>query len=303
MRCHNRWIGLVVALLLSGCALQDDVYTLDHRLTALERHNVELARQNQALEKRNQELLQAKETIATRVEGLDETRRNEEIELRGQYAEMAAQLQAMRDANQLVSGRLDEMEYLLNQKLNGFEANQEKIDARMDRLATDVAGLQKKLGQTKRAASTTVSKPAVSKPAAATAAPRPEPAVVASDADKTLYDATKAAFDGGDMQAAREGFEKLIAEFPDSRYADNAQYFIGETYYREKWYEKAILEYQKVIENFPDGNKVAAALLKQGLAFINIGERNNARLILKDLATRFPGTQEAKTAQQKLDTL
>jgi TolA-binding protein len=58
-----------------------------------------------------------------------------------------------------------------------------------------------------------------------------------------------------------------LKRFPKSDNADNAQFWIGEIYYRQKWYETAILEYQKVIENYPKGNKVQASLLKQGFAF------------------------------------
>ena len=57
------WIGLVAAVLLCSCALQDDVYTLDHRLSALERRNLELEKQNRELETLNQDLVQAKESM------------------------------------------------------------------------------------------------------------------------------------------------------------------------------------------------------------------------------------------------
>jgi TolA-binding protein len=63
------------------------------------------------------------------------------------------------------------------------------------------------------------------------------------------------------------------------------------------------LEYQKVIENYPSGNKIPAALLKQGLSFLNIGETNNARLVLKELVAKHPGTNEAAIAKQKLESL
>ncbi|MFQ5486070.1 MAG: tetratricopeptide repeat protein, partial [Desulfobacterales bacterium] len=81
---------------------------------------------------------------------------------------------------------------------------------------------------------------------------------------------------------------------------DNAQFWIGDTYYREKWFEKAILEYQKVIENYPKGNKVPASLLKQGFAFFNIGDKANARLILKELIKKYPQSNETKIAIKKL---
>ena len=44
-----------------------------------------------------------------------------------------------------------------------------------------------------------------------------------------------------------------------------------------------------------------AALLKQGYAFANLGEKGNARLILKELIRKYPGTSEAKIAAEKLD--
>ena len=82
--------------------------------------------------------------------------------------------------------------------------------------------------------------------------------------------------------------------------AGNAQFWLGETYYREQWYEKAILEYQKVIENYPDGNKIEASLLKQGLAFFNLGDKANARLILQELIRKHPKSNEAQIARQKV---
>ena len=296
---RNLWIGLVAAVLLCSCALQDDVYTLDHRLSALERRNLELEKQNRELEKLNQDMLQAKENISSRVEGLDQTRRNEEVALRGQYAGLAAQLQSQQESSQMISGRLEEMEYLLNQKLNGFEENQTKNRERMDRLATDMAALQKRLDLIDQylnleGAKAPKSKPPVSTTAAAAAKPA---------SDQAIYLEAKKTFDAGDFEAARNGFEKLIADYPKSPQADNAQFWIGETYYREKWYEKAILEYQKVIENYPSGNKIPAALLKQGLSFLNIGETNNARLVLKELVAKHPSTNEATIAKQKLESL
>ena len=67
MRIHVLRIGLIAAVLLSGCALQDDVYTLDHRLSALERRNLDLEKQNRELQQLNRDLLEAKKNISSRV--------------------------------------------------------------------------------------------------------------------------------------------------------------------------------------------------------------------------------------------
>jgi tol-pal system protein YbgF len=302
MRIKTLWMSLVAAALLCSCAIQDDIYTLDHRLAALERRSLELEKQNRELEKLNQELLETKKKITSRVEGMDQTRRDDGLELRSRYAALAADLDARRQEGQLLAGRLEEMEYLLNQKLRGFEDNQLKNRDQMDRLATDMAGIQKRLDVVDQYLNLEgggkTQKQTTPPPAKATGATTTPPA-----SDQTLYQEAKKAFDEGKMEAARKGFEKLIASYPKSQQADNAQFWIGETYYIEKWYEKAILEYQKVIENYPSGNKIPAALLKQGLSFLNIGETNNARLLLKELVAKYPGTNEAGIAKQKLASL
>lgn len=292
------WIGIVAAVLLCSCALQEDVYTLDHRLSTLERRNLELEKQNRELEKRNHDLHQAKKKISSRVEGMDQSRRDDEIQLRGQYAGLAAQLQSQREAVQILSGRMEELEYLIKQKLRRFEDNQRKNRERMDRLATDTAAVKKRIdtmdqylnlegGQPPKTEKKVASAPAAARPAS----------------DRALYHEAKKAFDDGNFEAARKGFVQLIAAHPQSQHADNSQFWIGETYYREKWYEKAILEYQKVIEKYPSGNKVPAALLKQGLSFLKIGETSNARLVFKELVAKHPGTSEAGIAKQKLESL
>ncbi len=300
MQYKFAWIGITAVVLLSSCALQDDVYTLDHRLTALERRNVDLEKLNRELEQRNQELMTAKENIASRVEGLDQTRRDDEMALRSQYASLTADVQALQDASNAHAGRLDEISYQLEQKLKRYEENQQNQQERLDRLATDIAGMQKRLDTIEQQLNVAVT------PAANTAPEKPSaksPPVAKKMPDEERYLLAKKAFDNGDMEAARKGFETLIAENPKSQHADNAQFWIGETYFRQKWYEKAILEYQKVIENYPSGNKVAAALLKQGFAFQNIGETSNARLVLKELIAKYPGTTEAEAAKRKLESL
>lgn len=82
--------------------------------------------------------------------------------------------------------------------------------------------------------------------------------------------------------------------------ADNSLFWIGEIYYKNGDYKRAIIEYQNVIEKYPSGNKVPAAYLKQGLAFYNIDRKDNAKLIFETLISKFPLTNEALIAKKKL---
>jgi len=77
-------------------------------------------------------------------------------------------------------------------------------------------------------------------------------------------------------------------------------YWIGEGWYGEKKYENAILQFQDVIQKYGEHPKVAAALLKQGLAFHALGDLKNARVILQKLVDTFPLSEEAKKAKEKL---
>ncbi len=120
---------------------------------------------------------------------------------------------------------------------------------------------------------------------------------------EVIYKHAKELLDKEDYDSARFEFEKFINLFPESKNADNARFWIADTYYREKWYEKSILEYQKVIENYSSGNKVAGALLKQGYSFAELGEIANARLILKELIKKYPDSKEAGFATKKLESL
>ena len=104
----------------------------------------------------------------------------------------------------------------------------------------------------------------------------------------------------------REAIARLNAflrKHPKSEYADNAQYWIGESYYALKEFDQAILEFDAVRRKYPSGDKVPAALLKQGFAFAELGDKVDARLILQELIARYPQSKEAVKAKQKVKAL
>ncbi len=109
-----------------------------------------------------------------------------------------------------------------------------------------------------------------------------------------------------DRKNYREAIVRLnefLRKHPKSEYADNAQYWIGESYYALKQFDQAILEYDAVRRKYPSGNKVPAALLKQGFAFAELGDKVDARLILQELIARYPQSKEAVKAKEKVKAL
>ena len=110
-------------------------------------------------------------------------------------------------------------------------------------------------------------------------------------------------FKAGDMAAARSIFTKFLEQYPKHDLVANAHYWVGETHYSEKEYEQAILAFQEVIKNFPQKDKVPAAMLKQSLSFKAIKDNKSTKFVLKKLVEGFPKSEEAKKARELLKGL
>jgi tol-pal system protein YbgF len=99
---------------------------------------------------------------------------------------------------------------------------------------------------------------------------------------------------------AREKFEALLRDFTENEYSDNARFWIGESYYREKNYEDAILAYEDVLKKHPESEKAPAAMLKQGMAFYELQDPETGRIILEKLIEKFPDSEQTGIARKKL---
>jgi tol-pal system protein YbgF len=104
-------------------------------------------------------------------------------------------------------------------------------------------------------------------------------------------------------------YDKAIQQFrtfqrknSTSEMADDAQYWIGESYFTRRDYNRAILEFNDVLK-YRKGDKVPAALLRQAEAFVEIGDKTDARLILQKLLNDYPNSLQAKDARERLQSL
>jgi tol-pal system protein YbgF len=287
--------GTILCLWAAGCASQRDVLILDQRLRALERQNRELQDQHGVLQKQ----LQAE------VDRFSAASQDVEAGLRTGYAGMSASMDRVQQELRLLSGRMEEVEHSLQRRVADDRSDAARRKEQLDAAGLLAAQIDRRLTAIEQYLDL---KPPAARAAAPPGAPRAgEDAAPRPDdpglTDSQLYAQSKSAFDDGRMDAARQGFDQLLKRFPQSNLANNAQFWIGESYYREKWYEKAILEYQTVIEKYPDGNKVPAAMLKQGMAFLQLGDEPNARLVLRELGRRYPESSEARAGAEKLKEL
>jgi tol-pal system protein YbgF len=120
------------------------------------------------------------------------------------------------------------------------------------------------------------------------------------DAMEALYKNAKQTYERKEFAAAREKFREFLAVYPKGELSDNAQFWIGESFYSEKDYEKAIIAYDDVLKKFSKGDKIPSALLKQALCWLELGDKTFARSLLKRVIKEHPRTQQAKIAKEKL---
>jgi len=105
------------------------------------------------------------------------------------------------------------------------------------------------------------------------------------------------------MKKARELFEKFLSDYPNSRFAADALYWIGEAHYSNGDYEEAVLHFDRVIKEYPGCKKELSALLKQAQAFAKMNDPQSARIILQRLIKEHPHTAQARAAKIKLKDL
>ncbi len=106
-----------------------------------------------------------------------------------------------------------------------------------------------------------------------------------------------------DYTGAQKALEGFLAKYPSHKLADHAQYWLGEIHYAKGDWAKAILEFDKVIKDYPGGGKVAAAMLKQGFSFDQLGSTKEARVLLKAVVDKYPSSKEAELASKKLESM
>jgi tol-pal system protein YbgF len=130
-------------------------------------------------------------------------------------------------------------------------------------------------------------------------APAPAPTMSPQEAYSVAYnDYLK-----GNYDLAVESFNLYRQQFPASPLADNALYWIGECRYSQRKFEEAIDAFDELIVGYPQGDKAAAAHLKKGLSFIELGRKPEALAALKLLVAKYPLEEEARIAQDKIREL
>jgi tol-pal system protein YbgF len=107
----------------------------------------------------------------------------------------------------------------------------------------------------------------------------------------------------GNYQLAVEQFRQFLARFPLSEQADDAQYWIGESFFNQGLYDQALAEFDNLLSTYPQGDKVPAARLKRAYTLLTMNQTETGIKELRQLLIEFPDSAEATAAKQRLEQL
>jgi tol-pal system protein YbgF len=127
-------------------------------------------------------------------------------------------------------------------------------------------------------------------------------AVPANDGPAIEYRAAVELVKAGKHDEAVAALRAFLKAYPRHDYADNAQYWLGESFYAQKDYTHALGEFRATIETYPRGNKVPDALLKVGYCYGALGQAEKARAVLEQVVNLYPKSEPAALATKRLET-
>ena len=299
-------IVLISIAALGGCTMvkNEDWKRLNQDISDLKRENQDLNKAKESLGLRAEESKIALEEIkkhldeiekkagvqlSSKISATEKALSETEKKLRKNQADVAADMTSIRSDFQVLTGRFEETKYAVQKGLQEEKASKEEANRRHKDVFQTLEDLQKRIAAIEQSL-------LLLRQGKEAGKEKPAEAPSLEDAYKDAYET----YQKGDYASAREKFKKYLEAYPGTKYSENAMYWIGESHYSEKEYEKAIVEFDDVGKKYPDGTKAPAALLKQGMAFSALGDKKSANAIFKKLTEKYPKSEQADVARKKL---
>jgi tol-pal system protein YbgF len=129
------------------------------------------------------------------------------------------------------------------------------------------------------------------------------PPATGAAAEKQAYDEAFAALRDGRYAESARRFQAFLAEHPQGELADNALYWLGESYYVTQNYRIALDTFNDLLARFPDSAKAPDALLKVGYCHYELKEWPQAEQVLNEVVRLYPEQTVGKLAQGRLRAL
>jgi tol-pal system protein YbgF len=139
-------------------------------------------------------------------------------------------------------------------------------------------------------------------PPSATPPVQPAAPPVRGDAssEQRSYESALDQFKAGNYGSAIVGFQTFLKAYPRSALAASAQYWVGNAYYAQRNFKEAIASQRTLVNNYPESQKVPDALLNIASSQLELGDAGGARKTLDNLIAKYPQSEAADKARNRL---
>ncbi|AFO51554.1 hypothetical protein T1E_5733 [Pseudomonas putida DOT-T1E] len=121
--------------------------------------------------------------------------------------------------------------------------------------------------------------------------------------EKLYYDAAFDLIKQKDFDKASQAFNAFLRKYPNSQYAGNAQYWLGEVNLAKGDLQGASQAFAQVSQKYLKHSKVPDSLYKLADVERRMGHTDKVKGILQQVVTQYPGTSAAQLAQRDLQKL
>jgi len=299
-----KFLLLLIPLILNGCvAYQEEFQTLKIKVINLE---AIVNKQNQKYEEMEKRL----NVIDKKITSLEnKISKDVLVDIKTQ---ILSDLEDIKYQQALLSSQLEDLKFSKEEQDKEFTDRLNNLFTQVQALQLRIKEIEKKLGITPKVVSnetTVVSNETISSNKTAilstnaTNATNTNATITQVEKPLTeveLYEKAYSSYQQGDFKNARKLFEEYIEKFPKGKWIGQAYFWIGESYFKEKKYEEAILSYQKLIELRGWHPLKPTAMFKQAQAFKALGDIEAYKILLKKVINQYPNSKEAEKAKKLL---
>jgi tol-pal system protein YbgF len=313
-----RWLALAIAAMFCGAlggailapqpadAVSREIIQLQQQVSQLiqgqQDLSTALAADTATLRTLVQQSLDSSSQLHNQMGSLQKTVQDMQANTSSTVNAMTQQTQGISDNLQDVQARFAK----LSQQLNDIQSSLQSIDAKVSQTGGGGVAAATSAGGTVPGGTAPGGAPSSANPAdgGAPGAPvAPGAAPMAPISADTLYQNALRDYTSGNYDLSRQEFSDYIKNFPTNDLASNAQFYLGEIAYSQGDFKAAVSAYDTVLTNYPGSFKLAASLLKKGMAELELRMRASGVRDLHEVVRRFPGSDEARRAEAKLREL
>ncbi|OGO74555.1 MAG: tol-pal system protein YbgF [Chromatiales bacterium RIFOXYA1_FULL_46_5] len=235
------------------------------------------------------------------LERIVEARANAQVAMQQQVSALLDEVSELRGITEMHSYKLEE---ILQQQRNIYQ----EIDRR---LGTGAASGSTSTTPTEPSPPTTAEQAPIGNPAAVVNGGETQTAETAGSVEASSSPSESEAYESAvnlvlkdrAYDAAIPAFENFVRTYPDSSYAPNSYYWLGQLFFTKNELLKAKAQFERVVAQYPQSAKAADSLSKLGQLAEKEGDAAAAKQFYQLLVSKYPQSKPAKAAKAKLETL